>query len=60
MEDSMKEFIEKNPVLRRNNLARMIDWAPSSFSSWLAGRRPIPADKAEALKSVLEKYGYYE
>lgn len=54
----MKEFIKAHTALNQRELCRLIEWSPSSFNQWLAGKRPIPDAKAALLKEVLEQYGF--
>ena len=54
----MKDWILEHTALNQRELARLVEWSPSSFNQWLKGNRPIPKPKQEALAEVLEDYGY--
>lgn len=56
--DSMTYFIKQRSALNHRELAKLIEWSPSSFHQWLKGKRPIPDEKAKLLAEVLFKYGY--
>lgn len=55
----LRYYLKKHPVLKQSILAEAIDWNPTSFSEWMNENRPIPDEKAEALKKVLSKYGFH-
>ena len=57
-EMSPLEYIQKRPALNHRELCRLIEWSPSSFNQWMKGNRGIPKEKNEALKTVLQDYGY--
>lgn len=54
----MKEWIKKRSALNHRELAKLIDWSPSSFHQWLNDKRPIPEEKAKLLADVLSEYGF--
>ena len=54
----MKEWIKTRSALNHRELAKIIDWSPSSFHQWLNDKRPIPEVKAKLLADVLKDYGF--
>jgi len=54
----MKEWIKKRSALNHRELAKLIDWSPSSFHQWLNDKRPIPEVKSKLLAEVLLEYGF--
>lgn len=56
--NQMKEWIKLRSALNHRELAKLIDWSPSSLHQWLNGKRPIPKEKANLLKDVLSDYGF--
>ena len=54
----MKEWIKQRSALNHRELAKIIDWSPSSFHQWLNDKRPIPEVKAKLLANVLKEYGF--
>jgi len=58
MNMNMKYWIKQRTALNHRELAKLINWSPSSFHQWLNGKRPIPEEKAKLLADVLSKYGF--
>jgi DNA-binding transcriptional regulator YdaS (Cro superfamily) len=56
--EQMKTYIKLRTAFNHRELARLIDWSPSSFHQWLHGNRPIPKQKEYELESILIDYGY--
>ena len=54
----MKEWIKQRSALNHRELAKLIEWSPSSFHQWLNNKRPIPEEKANLLANVLKEYGF--
>ena len=54
----MKKWIKSKSALNHRELAKLIDWSPSSFHQWLNDKRPIPEEKAKLLADVLKGYGF--
>jgi len=54
----MKEWIKARSALNHRELAKLIDWSPSSFHQWLNDKRPIPEEKEKLLADVLKEYGF--
>ena len=54
----MKDWIKKRSALNHRELAKLIEWSPSSFHQWLNDKRPIPEGKAKLLADVLKEYGF--
>jgi phage antirepressor YoqD-like protein len=45
----LKEYIKARSAFNLRELAKLIDWSPSSFHQWLNDKRPIPGEKAKLL-----------
>jgi len=54
----MKEWMKNRSALNHRELAKLIDWSPSSFHQWINDKRPIPEKKAKLLADVLKEYGF--
>lgn len=54
----IKNWLEKNPAIRKPIISKAIGLDRSNFSAALSGARPLPEKYLEPLEKELEKYGF--
>jgi len=55
----LKQYIAKNEIFNKSQLARQLDMDYVNFYNWTVGKRnSIPEEKMDKLEEILVKFGY--